>query len=79
MMRRLFALFLVCLMLLSLTACGSSPAPGSDGPSQPEAPAQAKHRSLMFPPTRNLNPSRSRSLTPSWTPPFSPKAASGTV
>ena len=38
-MRRLFACFLACLMLLSLTACGSAPPPGSDGPSQPEAPA----------------------------------------
>ena len=38
-MRRLFACFFACLMLLSLTACGSAPAPGSDGPSQPEAPA----------------------------------------
>ena len=42
MMRRFTALFLVCLMLLSLTACGSAPAPGSDGPSHPEAPAQAE-------------------------------------
>ena len=42
MMRRFTALFLVCLMLLSLTACGSAPAPGSDGPSQPEPPAQAE-------------------------------------
>ena len=42
MMRRFTALFLVCLMLLSLTACSSAPAPGSDGPSQPEAPAQTE-------------------------------------
>ena len=38
-MRRLFACFFACLMLLSLTACGSAPAPGSDGPSQPEEPS----------------------------------------
>ena len=40
-MRR-FACMLLSLLLLSLTACGSSPAPGTDGPSQPESPAQAE-------------------------------------
>ena len=43
-MRRITSLFLVLLLLLSLTACGSSApaAPGSSGPSQPETPAQAE-------------------------------------
>ena len=35
-MRRMTNLLLALLLLLSLTACGSAPAPGSDGPSQPE-------------------------------------------
>lgn len=39
-MRRLICLFLSLLLLLSVTACGSSAAPGSSGPSQPEPPAQ---------------------------------------
>ena len=56
MMRRFTALFLVCLMLLSLTACGSAPAPGSDGPSQPEAPAQAKTPETDAPAEPELEP-----------------------
>ncbi|MGO5050071.1 polysaccharide deacetylase family protein [Dysosmobacter sp. Sow4_B12] len=35
-MCRIFRCFLAALLLFSLTACGSAPAPGSDGPSQPE-------------------------------------------
>ena len=38
-MCRIFRCFLAALLLLSLTACGSAPAPGSDGPSQPEEPS----------------------------------------
>ena len=41
-MRRMTNLLLALLLLLSLTACSSAPAPGSDGPSQPEPPAQAE-------------------------------------
>ena len=43
-MRRITSLLFALLLLLSLTACGSSApaAPGSSGPSQPEAPAQAE-------------------------------------
>ena len=43
-MRRITSLLLTLLLLLSLTACGSSApaAPGSSGPSQPETPAQAE-------------------------------------
>ena len=33
---------LLSLLLLSLTACGSAPAPGADGPSKPELPAQTE-------------------------------------
>ena len=35
-MRRFSYVVLAALLLFSLTACGSAPAPGSDGPSQPE-------------------------------------------
>ena len=38
-MCRIFRCFLAALLLFSLTACGSAPAPGSDGPSQPEEPS----------------------------------------
>ena len=38
-MYRIFRCFLAALLLFSLTACGSAPAPGSDGPSQPEEPS----------------------------------------
>ena len=36
-MRRLTCFLLTLLLLFSLTACGSAPAPGSDGPSQPDS------------------------------------------
>lgn len=35
-MRRFFSMLLAALLLFSLTACGSAPAPGSNDPSQPE-------------------------------------------
>ena len=38
-MRRFSYVVLAALLLFSLTACGSAPAPGSDGPSQPEEPS----------------------------------------
>ena len=38
-MRRLTCFFLALLLLLSLTACGSTPAPGSGGPSEPQPSA----------------------------------------
>ena len=58
------ACILLSLMLLFLTACGSTPpSPGADGPSQPEVPAQQE-----TPPPRSRSLSRSRSHTPSWTP-----------
>lgn len=38
-MYRIFRCILAALLLFSLTACGSAPAPGSDGPSQPEEPS----------------------------------------
>ena len=41
-MHRFFRFCLAALLLFSLTACGSAPAPGSDGPSQPEVPVQSE-------------------------------------
>ena len=38
-MYRIFRCILAALLLFSLTACGSAPAPGSDGPSQTEEPS----------------------------------------
>ena len=38
-MRRFFCVFLAALLLFSLSACGSAPAPGSSGPSQPVEPS----------------------------------------
>ena len=44
-MRRFFCVFLAALLLFSLTACGSAPAPGSSGPSQPEEPPAQEEQS----------------------------------
>ena len=41
-MHRFFRFCLAALLLFSPTACGSAPAPGSDGPSQPEVPVQSE-------------------------------------
>ncbi len=41
-MRRFFSMLLTALLLFSLTACGSAPAPGSSGPSQPEEQPSAE-------------------------------------
>ena len=44
-MRQFFCVFLAALLLFSLTACGSAPAPGSSGPSQPEEPPAQEEQS----------------------------------
>ena len=44
-MCRIFRCFLAALLLFSLTACGSAPAPGSSGPSQPEEPPAQEEQS----------------------------------
>ena len=44
-MRRFSYVVLAALLLFSLTACGSAPAPGSDGPSQPEEPSAQSNAS----------------------------------